>query len=118
MPVAAQAMKTKVGADIERGAGPIGDAMRTLHGSLISPVDIPYIGRCPVLRCSPHSSRKVHRYVADLTTKCGFGTRDGDVTLGYLVSVSARCPCLDIPISNTPSKYRAWHSAAPSLCLA
>ncbi|AUT76389.1 hypothetical protein [Paraburkholderia hospita] len=59
-----------------------------VHGGLVSPVDIAHIGGVPGAALLATLVSQGTQYVAVLIASCGFGTRDGNVTLGYLVSVS------------------------------
>ncbi|SAL87603.1 hypothetical protein AWB68_08468 [Caballeronia choica] len=59
-----------------------------VHGGLVSPVDIAHIGGVPGAALLATLVSQGTQYVAVLVAGCGVGTRDGNVTLGYLVSVS------------------------------
>lgn len=59
-----------------------------VHGGLVSRVDIAHIGGVPGAALLATLVSQGTQYVAVLIANCGIGTRDGNVTLGYLVSVS------------------------------
>jgi hypothetical protein len=60
-----------------------------VHGGLISPADIAHIAGVPGAALLATLVSQGTQYVAVLIANRGVGTRDGNVTLGYLVSVSA-----------------------------